>query len=241
MSKFRVFQVHGRRLRLVEDLETRKRDVKNWAVTVQEVEDGAVCTYFQSRGIREKVNHCPLSVKIYNTPREILESMLRAAVSDAVIEETFDFSRTACRTRSSRTETRTLRAIATQAALSGSRKNYDARIEEGVLLLKVLTKEFTGKEAEEYAAILFDKLANLFSKAVVDIREVTYMNSSGISVLARTAANMPFRIVGASDNVKSIMDLMGLLPLLALEETQEEALEHLREEEADEGGGDGND
>jgi anti-anti-sigma factor len=237
MPKLRAFKVKGRRLRLVEDLETRKRDVNNWAVTVQDLEDDALYTYFQSRGIREKVNNAPLSVRIYNTPREILESMLRAAVSDSMIEETFDFSKRAVRKRSSRTETRTLRAIATQAALSGSRKTFRAKIDNGILLVKVLSKEFTGREAEEYAGIVFEKLKDLYQKVVVDIREVTYMNSSGISVLARTATDAPMRIVGASENVRTVMDLMGLLPLLPLEDTQDEALSSLEAEDQEESEG----
>ena len=232
MPKFRVFQVTGRRLRLVEDLETRKRDLKNWAVTLQDLEDRAVYTYFQSRGIRERIRNQPLSVRIYNTPREILESMLRAAVSDAVIDEVFDFSQSASRKRSPRSETRTLRAIATQAALSTHGKTFRAKIEEGgILLLKVLNREFGSREAEEYSDIVFEKLSDLFKSVVVDIREVMYMNSSGISVLARTAADVPTRIVGASEPVRSVMDLMGLLPLLNLDDTQEDAFRFLREEE----------
>jgi anti-anti-sigma factor len=151
-------------------------------------------------------------------------------VSDTVIDTTFDFSRAACRKRASRSETRTLRAIATQAALESSRKTFRAKIDGEILLLKVLSKEFTNREAEEYAAIVFEKLVGLFDKVVVDIREVAYMNSSGISVLARTASNMPMRIVGASANVRSVMDLMGLLPLLSLDDTQEEALDLLKKE-----------
>jgi anti-anti-sigma factor len=230
MPKLRVFHVSGRKLRIVEDADTRKRDIKAWSVTVQDLEDNAVHTYYQSRSLREKIVNCPLSVKIYNTPREILESMLRAAVADSVIVDTFDFSRAACRKRASRTETRTLRAIATQAALESSRKTFRAKIEGEILLLKVLSKEFTNREAEEYATIVFEKLVGLFDKIVVDIREVTYMNSSGISVLARTASGMPLRIAGASANVRSVMDLMGLLPLLALDDTQEESLENLKRE-----------
>ncbi|MHC5039242.1 MAG: STAS domain-containing protein [Planctomycetota bacterium] len=231
MPKFRSFRIRSRTLRLEEGVETRKRDIKNWAITVTDVEEDAVYTYFQSRSIRQKITGLPLSVKIYNTPREILESMLRAAVSDTSIEDIFDFSPAACRKRGVRGETRTLKSIATQAALSASEKTFRAKIEDRILLLKVLSKEFGTREAEEYAIIVFEKLVELFQKVVVDIREVTYINSTGISVLARTASEMPMRIVGASDNVRSIMDLMGLLPLLALDGTQEEALKNLLEEE----------
>jgi anti-anti-sigma factor len=235
MAKFRQFQADGRRLRLVEDLEARKRDIKNWSVTLQDLEDGAVYTYFQNRGLRDKVHDLPLSVKIYTTPREILESMLRAAISDTVIQVVFDFSRSACRKRTSRSETRTLRAIATQAALSSYGKTFRAKIEDdGILLLKVLHKEFGTRESEEFADIVFDKLRDLFKNVIIDIREVTYMNSSGISVLARTAADMPTRIVGVSENVRSVMDLMGLLPLLNLDDSQESAFRVFR---GDEGGG----
>jgi anti-anti-sigma factor len=238
MAKFRVFQVTGRKLSLVEDLETRKRDLKNWAVTLRDLEDGAVYTYFQSRRIRERIRNQPLSVKIYNTPREILESMLRAAVSDAVIDEVFDFSRSAARKRSTHSETRTLRAIATQAALSTYGKTFRAKIEgDGILLIMVLNREFGSREAEEYSDIVFEKLRDLFKSVVVDIREVMYMNSSGISVLARTASDVPTRIVGASEPVRSVMDLMGLLPLLNLDDTQEDAFTRLREGEPGEGEG----
>jgi anti-anti-sigma factor len=221
-------------LSLVEDIETRKRDLKNWAVTLRDLGDSAVYTYFQSRRIRERIQNQPLSVKIYNTPREILESMLRAAVSDAVIEEVFDFTQSAARKRSPRSETRTLRAIATQAALSSYGKSFRAKIEEDeVLLLMVLNREFGAREAEEYSDIVFEKLRDLFKCVVVDIREVMYMNSSGISVLARTAGDVPTRIVGASEPVRSVMDLMGLLPLLNLDDTQEDAFRNLREGESE--------
>lgn len=232
MPKFRVFRIKGRKLRIVEDGDTRKKDIREWAVTLEDLEEDAVYTYFQSRDLRDRVRNCPLSVKIYNTPREILESMLRAAVSDEVIETTFDFSVAARRKRTSRMETKTLRAIATEAALSSatSRKTFQAKIDDTILLLKVLSKEFASREAEEYINIVFDRLRNLFDKIVVDIREVTYMNSAGISVLARTTSNMPTRIVGTSEAVRSVMDLMGLLPLLSLDATQEEALDALRKE-----------
>jgi anti-anti-sigma factor len=231
MAQFRVFRVTGRRYRLVEDPETRKKDVKSDAVTLQDLDDNTVHTYFQARSLRQKVQSLPLSVKIYNTPREILESMLRAAISDKTIEETYDLSPAALHKRFHRAETHTLRAIAAEAALSSSisRETFQVKIEDGVLLLKVLKKEFKAKESEEYASIVFDRLSGLFRKLVVDVREVTYMNSSGISVLARSAGAMPTRIVGATETIRSVMDLMGLLPLLNLDATQEEAMKKLKE------------
>jgi anti-anti-sigma factor len=231
MAQFRVFRVSGRRYRLVEDQETRKKDVKNDSITLQDLDDSTVHTFYQVRTLRQKVQNLPLSVKIYNTPREILESMLRAAISDKTIEETYDVSPTALHKRFYHTETHTLRAIAAEAALSSSvsRETFQVKIENGILLLKVLKKEFKARESEEYASIVFDRLAGLFRKLVVDVREVTYMNSSGISVLARSAGTVPTRIVGATETIRSVMDLMGLLPLLHLDATQEEAMRHLKD------------
>ncbi|MCU0723393.1 MAG: STAS domain-containing protein [Planctomycetes bacterium] len=232
MAQFRVFRLFGRRYRLVEDPERRKADLKDGAVTLQDVEENTVHTYYQNRALRLKVQALPLSVKIYNTPREILESMLRAAISDKTIEETLDVGPAALHKRPTH-ETRTLRAIATEAALSSpvTRGAFDAKIEGGILLLKVLGREFKAKEAEEFASLVFDRLSGLFRKMVVDVREVSYMNSSGISVLARSAGAMPTRIVGASETIRGVMDLMGLLPLLNLDATQEEAIRKLKAED----------
>lgn len=230
MQKFRVFRVGGVKFRLVEEAETRKRDIKNWTVTLENMDSGGVLSFYQSRAIKVSVKNLPLSVRIYNTPREILESMLRAAVSDEQIEATIDVSVAATRRKPLHTETRTLKAIATEAALSSpkSRETFQARIEEGILFLKVLAREFKGREAEEYVTIVFDRLENLFTAMIIDLKEVSYMNSSGISVIARTATTLPTRIVGTSDSIRSVMDLMGLLPLLSLDDSQEQALENLR-------------
>lgn len=230
MAKFRVFRAKGVRYSLVEEPEARKRDIKTWAITLDDLDGNTRNTFYQDRDIKRKVRTLPLSVRIYNTPREILESMLRAAVSDEMIETTFEIAPSALRRRSLRTETRTLKAIATEAALSSaaSREAFRAKIEDGILLLKVLTREFKSREAEEYNAIVFDKLDNLFDAIVVDLKEVAYMNSSGISVLARTAGALPLRIVSVSDNIRTVMDLMGLLPLLAIESDQETAVASLK-------------
>ncbi|GEM_PF-1796832 len=239
MAKFRIFRIRGGKHRLVENAPARKRDIAKGSVTLQNLDKDEQVTYFQPPDLKKKIRSCPLSVKIYNTPREILESMLRAAVSDEVIESTFDFSAVARRRRSSRTETKTLKAIVTEAALSSaaSRKTFQAKIENGTLLLKVLSREFGSREAQEYVAVVFERLSGHFENAVVDIREVTYMNSAGISVLARTTSTMPTRIVGASQNVRSVMELMGLLPLLGLDDSQEEAIHHLKGEREKEKGG----
>ena len=94
----------------------------------------------------------------------------------------------------------------------------------GALVVSLLTKEFKAPEARKYAELVFEELKPRIKHLVLDIGQVAYMNSSGISVLARSSAEFPFKIANVSENVHNVMDIMGLLAVIDIYDTAEDAL-----------------
>jgi anti-anti-sigma factor len=231
MAKLRGFFANGRKFELVEGLAARKRDIKNQSLTLLDLEDDRVFTFFQENPKRENIRNLPLCVRIYTTPREILESMLRSAISDREIESLFDFSRKARKPSTSIRRTRTLTSMVATAKIARDyMDNYDICVTDNVLQITIKANEFKGREADEYIELVFQKMSGHFKGVIVDLSQVTYVNSTGISVLARTASEFNLRIVNPSENVKNVMNLMGLLPILGVCSTVDEALQQILEE-----------
>ncbi len=230
-TRLRKFTANGKQYQLVDGLSARDRDIRNWSITLLEVEGDGVFTFFQPRTLKSKIKSLPLCVRIYNTPREILESMLRSAISDKEIESVFDLSAAARKPSTAIKRTRTLTSMVAAAKIAKEYvENFDIRIIDNILHLTIKVQEFKSKEADEYIDLVFKKMSGLFKAVVVDLEKVTYVNSTGISVLARTASEFKMRLVNPSDNVKNVMGLMGLLPLMKISGTVDDAMGEILEE-----------
>ncbi|MCI0343061.1 MAG: STAS domain-containing protein [Planctomycetales bacterium] len=225
MTNLRPFKARGRTFRIVETTDARRRDVKNRTLTLQDQADGRVYCFYQAADFSRKVAALPLCVRIYTTAREILEAMLRSAIGDDEIEQAFDFGAAAPAEAGPAPEVlhlSTLRMPPPPA--SGEDGVFKYRFDGDVLVVTVLSKEFKLNEARRYAELVFERLKKRTSRLVVDLAEVTFMNSSGISVLARSSAEFHLKLARLSDHVRNVMDVMGLLAVIPVYETPEEAV-----------------
>lgn len=220
----RPFTVHSRTFALVESPEVRRRDIRNRTITVKDPAKDVVYCFYQGHDIQTRITELPLSVRIYTTARQILEAMLRAAISDGDIAGAFDFQAGESSGDDSTPPMRlsVRRKPAPDAAGDDGVCNYEFHGE--VVVVRVVTKEFKMAEARKYAELVFDELKPRIKQLVLDIGEVTYMNSSGISVLARSSAEFPFKIANVTENVRNVMDIMGLLAVIEIYDTAQDAL-----------------
>ncbi|MHC5019916.1 MAG: STAS domain-containing protein [Planctomycetota bacterium] len=220
----RAFIVNGQTYALVESPEVRRRDIRNRTITVKDPEQDTVYCFYQGHDIQSRISELPLSVRIYTTARQILEAMLRAAISDAEISGAFDFQSGEAPAGNSKTPLRLNVRKKPAAAVGGGDGVCAYEFHGETLVLRVVTKEFKMAEARKYAELVFDELKPRIKRLVLDIGEVTYMNSSGISVLARSSAEFPFKIANVTENVRNVMDIMGLLSVIDIYDTAADAI-----------------
>lgn len=219
----RPFNIHGRTYALVESPEVRRRDIRNRTITVKDPENSTVFCFYQGHDIQARITALPLSVRIYTTARQILEAMLRAAIADDEIQTAFDFQSGEAPAESGATPLRlNVRTKPTPAGAGDGVCAYEFHGE--TLVVRVVTKEFKMAEARKYADLVFEELKPRIKQLVLDIGEVAYMNSSGISVLARSSAEFPFKIANVTENVRNVMDIMGLLAVIEIYDTAQDAL-----------------
>ncbi len=220
----RPFTVHGRVFALVESPEVRRRDIRNRTITVKDPEKNTVYCFYQGHDIQTRITALPLSVRIYTTARQILEAMLRAAIGDSEIAGAFDFQSGEAPEPDTATPLRLSVRRKPTPATGGGDGVCAYEFHGETLVVRVVTKEFKMTEARKYAELVFEELKPRIKALVLDIGEVTYMNSSGISVLARSSAEFPFKIANVTENVRNVMDIMGLLAVIDIYDTATDAL-----------------
>ena len=231
----RPFTVHGRTFHLVEGPDVRRRDVRNRTITVRDPSDDTVYCFYQGHDLQERVRALPLSVRIYTTARQILEAMLRAAIADVRIESTFDFSTGAAPGNDAPKRASTPKPIRLSALqrppdpTAGDDGVCRYRFVDDVLVVSLISKEFKLPEARRYAELVFDRLKPRITRLVVELGEVTYMNSSGISVLARSSAEFDLKIALVSEHVRNVMEVMGLLAVIDVYADADAALQAFAE------------
>jgi anti-anti-sigma regulatory factor/type II secretory pathway pseudopilin PulG len=108
------------------------------------------------------------------------------------------------------------------AAASGANVDYEE--ENGILKVIVHFREVKRPEAQELVGGVFDRTSDKTDRIMVDLSEVAYVNSSGLSAITKIAVERDCRLVLTAEDVIKVMDLMGFLPLLTICATQEEAL-----------------
>ena len=219
----RLFQFGDRTFRLVEGPEVRRRDIRNRTITVKDPADDTVYCFYQGHDIQPRIKNLPLSVRIYTTARQILEAMLRAAISDSAIEAAFEFEGGGT-PQGGGEPLRLAQLQRPPAPVTGEDDTCNYRFVNETLIVRLLTKEFKMAEARNYAELVFDRLKPRIRRLVIDIGEVTYMNSSGISVLARSSAEFSLKIANVSEHVRNVMDVMGLLAVIKLYDSADDAL-----------------
>ena len=86
-----------------------------------------------------------------------------------------------------------------------------------VLFLSFEKEELKLEDAERIVEIVFDDEENWETEKVVfEFSKVTYVNSTVISAIGRMADAKELKIVGMTEKVRNIMDMMGILPFLDL-------------------------
>jgi len=220
----RSFRVGPRTLLLVETPEARRRDIRNRTLTVREADGDTIFCFYQGHDFATRIKDLPLSVRIYTSARQVLEAMLRAAIPDAAICMAFEFQPAATPPPPAPEPMRLANLQRPPEPAEGADAVCSYRFAGTTLVVRLTSKEFKLPEARRYAELVFDRLKARVKRLVVDVGEVTYMNSSGISVLARSSAEFPFKIANISEHVRNVMDVMGLLAVIEVYDTAESAL-----------------
>ena len=97
-------------------------------------------------------------------------------------------------------------------------------------MLRVEGNELVLEHAREFVRIVFEGPESLPRAIIVDLSEVGYINSSGISVLIRLNVERQMAIAGLTVKSRDILDLAGVLPFLTLASDVEEARAKLQGE-----------
>lgn len=220
----RSFRVGERTFLLVETPEARRRDIRNRTLTLREAEGETVFCFYQGHDVATRIKELPLSVRIYTSARQVLEAMLRAAIPDSAIAVAFEFNPGAGPPPPAPEPLRLANLQRPPEPAEGEDGICSYRFAGGTLVVRLIAKEFKLPEARRYAELVFDRLKPRVKRLVVDVGEVTYMNSSGISVLARSSAEFPFKIANVSEHVRNVMDVMGLLAVIEVYDSADSAV-----------------
>lgn len=86
------------------------------------------------------------------------------------------------------------------------------------------------EHARELVRIVFEGPETLPRDMLIVMEGVSYINSSGMSVLIRLNVERHLVVVGMSPQVREILDLAGVLPFIALAPDRESARAKLRGE-----------
>lgn len=88
-------------------------------------------------------------------------------------------------------------------------------------------------EADDFRAIVDAAIKDGFKKIIVDIGQVDWMNSTGLGMLVRAyvalnAQSIPMRIAGASESVRTVMNVNKLDKVFGLFPTVADAMQSLK-------------
>jgi anti-anti-sigma factor len=108
--------------------------------------------------------------------------------------------------------------------MSQKSKTVHTRREKDVLLIQLGGREFVHEQSQTIADLVFSGSGPPVEKIVLDLTDVIYINSAGISVIIRMNLEKKLRLVGVSRAVRDILDLTGILPFISDFESVPEAL-----------------
>lgn len=102
--------------------------------------------------------------------------------------------------------------------------NLDVEIEEiaGGLLIRINDERVTQAHGERIMATLSDRGLEAGAEIVLNLTKVDSFQSAGLATLARIAFEHRLKIVGSDEKITRLLDLMGILPVVDLGETEAE-------------------
>jgi anti-anti-sigma factor len=95
--------------------------------------------------------------------------------------------------------------------------------ENGVLVLRVPGKDFVLEQCQDLVDFVFDQPDRAPRDIILDLGTVSYINSSGVSVIIRLNLEKNLRLVNPSPMVREILELTGVLPFVPTYKSIEEA------------------
>jgi anti-sigma B factor antagonist len=104
---------------------------------------------------------------------------------------------------------------------------------EGDIRIAVLRGEFDLYSAEEIKKELRGLISDGVRKLLINMNDVTYIDSSGVGALIRVFHDMrtekgKIHLVAVSQAVRNVLQLSNMLPLFGLYNTHEEAVNALQ-------------
>jgi anti-anti-sigma regulatory factor len=108
-------------------------------------------------------------------------------------------------------------------------KGIDMNSVEGILRVTVGYEEMKRPEAQELIDQVFEATEEKSDRILLDFSTTSYINSSGMSAITKIAVERDCQIVLTNKDILKVIDLMGFLPLLNINETLDEALAAFQE------------
>jgi anti-anti-sigma factor len=102
--------------------------------------------------------------------------------------------------------------------------NIQYSSENGVLVVRFEGKDFVLEQSQDVVDLVFDKMESASRDVVLDLGGISYINSSGVSVIIRLNLERNLRLVNPSSMVRDILELTGVLPFVPTCKTVEEAV-----------------
>lgn len=101
-----------------------------------------------------------------------------------------------------------------------------------VLIVRPAPDRIALAEAEALAQALFNTPAYDEPYVLVNLRDIAYISSSGVSLLVRVAAERELHVTGIGTAVRKVLEAIGILDLLKIHATEADALAALGAAEA---------
>ena len=93
------------------------------------------------------------------------------------------------------------------------------------ILIRINDERVTQAHGERIMQILDEKGFDGGAEIVLNLTKVDSFQSAGLATLARIAFEHRLKIVGSDEKITRLLDLMGILPVVDLGETEAEFLD----------------
>jgi anti-anti-sigma regulatory factor len=110
-------------------------------------------------------------------------------------------------------------------------KGVKAKKINDILVVEIQYDDMKRPEAQELIDLIFGITEEKSDRVLLDCSKAAYINSSGMSAVTKIAVERNCQIVLTSPDILKIIDLMGFLPLLNINESYEEAMSAFADEE----------
>jgi len=110
-------------------------------------------------------------------------------------------------------------------------KGVKAKKIKDILVVEIQYDDMKRPEAQELIDLIFGITEEKSDRVLLDCSKAAYINSSGMSAVTKIAVERNCQIVLSSPDILKIIDLMGFLPLLNINESYDEAMSAFSDEE----------